>query len=186
MGSQRVGHDWATSLSLFTFMHWRRRWHLTPVFLPGESQGQRSLVGCRLWGHTESDMTEATWQQQPPPNSAHNNKLFSASVIWCRKSYNLYHFLRVHIKQYHMIFVFLYLTLLSMIVLWWDPLNSWCIYFSVDGWIASPTQKWIWALWEMVKDRETWGTAVHGVAKSQTRLSNWTTLLHLLSFATFL
>ena len=32
----------------------------TPVFLPGESQGRQSLVGCRLWGHTESDMTEAT------------------------------------------------------------------------------------------------------------------------------
>ena len=32
----------------------------TPVFLPGESQGQGSLVGCRLWGHTELDMTEAT------------------------------------------------------------------------------------------------------------------------------
>ena len=32
----------------------------TPVFLPGESQGWRSLVGCRLWGRTESDMTEVT------------------------------------------------------------------------------------------------------------------------------
>ena len=60
MGSLRVGHDWATSLSLFTFMHWRRKWQPTPVLLPGESQGQRSLVGWRLWGHTESDMTEAT------------------------------------------------------------------------------------------------------------------------------
>ena len=39
MGSQRVGYDWATSLSLFTFMHWRRKWQPTPVFLPGESQG---------------------------------------------------------------------------------------------------------------------------------------------------
>ena len=48
MGSLRVGHDWATSLSLFTFMHWRRKWQPTPVFLPGESQGQRSLVGCLL------------------------------------------------------------------------------------------------------------------------------------------
>ena len=48
MGSRRVGHDWATSLSLYTFMHWRRKWQPTPVFLPGESQGQRSLVGCRL------------------------------------------------------------------------------------------------------------------------------------------
>ena len=39
MGSLRVGHNWATSLSLFTFMHWRRKWQPTPVFLPGESQG---------------------------------------------------------------------------------------------------------------------------------------------------
>ena len=52
MGSRRVGHDWTTSLSLFTFMHWRRQWQPTPVFLPGESQGQQSLVGCCLWGHT--------------------------------------------------------------------------------------------------------------------------------------
>ena len=64
MGSLRVGHDWATSLSLFTFVHWRRKWHPTPVFLPGESQGRGSLVGCRLWGHAESDTTEATQQQQ--------------------------------------------------------------------------------------------------------------------------
>ena len=60
MGSLRVRYDWATSLSLFTFMHWRRKWQPTPVLLPGESQGQGSLVGCRLWGHTESDTTEAT------------------------------------------------------------------------------------------------------------------------------
>ena len=59
-GSWRVGHDWATSLSLFTFMRWRRKWQPTPVFLPGESQGRGSLVGCRLWGRTESDTTEAT------------------------------------------------------------------------------------------------------------------------------
>ena len=50
----------ATSLSLFTFMHWRRKWQPTPVFLPGESQGWGSLVGCHLWGHTESDTTEVT------------------------------------------------------------------------------------------------------------------------------
>ena len=62
MGSLRVGHDWATSLSLFTFMHWRRKWQPTPVFLPGESQGRGSLVGCRLWGCTESDTTEVTYQ----------------------------------------------------------------------------------------------------------------------------
>ena len=60
MGSQRVGHDWATSLSLFTFMHWRKKSQPTAVFLSGESQGWESLVGCRLWGRTESDMTEVT------------------------------------------------------------------------------------------------------------------------------
>ena len=47
----------------FTFMHWRRKWQPTPVFLPGESQERESLVGCRLWGRTESDATEATHQQ---------------------------------------------------------------------------------------------------------------------------
>jgi len=51
---------WATSLSLFTFMHWRRKWQPTPVSLLGESQGQGSLVGCRLWGRTELDTTEVT------------------------------------------------------------------------------------------------------------------------------
>ena len=50
--------DSTERLSVFTFMHWRRQ--PTPVFLPGEFQGWGSLVGCRLWGHTESDMTEVT------------------------------------------------------------------------------------------------------------------------------
>ena len=45
--------------SLFTFMHGRRKWQPTPVFLPGESQGWGSLVGCRLWGRTESTAAAA-------------------------------------------------------------------------------------------------------------------------------
>ena len=60
MGSQRVRQDCATSLSLFSFMQWRRKWQPTPVFLPGESQGGRSPGGLPLWGRTESDTTEAT------------------------------------------------------------------------------------------------------------------------------
>ena len=61
MGSIRVGHDWMTSLSLFTCIHWRRKWQPTPVFLPGEFQGRGSLVGCRLMGshrvgHNWSDL----------------------------------------------------------------------------------------------------------------------------------
>ena len=50
MWSQRVGHNWAISLSLFTFMHWRRKWQSTPVFLPGKFHGQRSLVSYSPWG----------------------------------------------------------------------------------------------------------------------------------------
>ena len=49
-----------TRLSDFTFTHYRRKCHPPPVFLPGESQGQGSLVGCRLWGRTESDTSGAT------------------------------------------------------------------------------------------------------------------------------
>ena len=45
------------------------KWQPTPVFLPGESQGGWSLVGCRLWGRTESDTTQATWQQPQQPGS---------------------------------------------------------------------------------------------------------------------
>ena len=75
MGSLGVGGNWATSLWLFTFMHWSRKWQPTPVFLPGESHGQRSLVGCRSmglhrFGHDWSDLAAAaakgggTWQIQ--------------------------------------------------------------------------------------------------------------------------
>ena len=59
-GVAKVGQDSATSLWPFTFMHWRRKWQPTPVFLPGESQGWGSLVGCRVWGRTESDTTDVT------------------------------------------------------------------------------------------------------------------------------
>ena len=59
MGSLRVGLDWATSLSLFTFMHWRRKWQPTPMFLPGESQGRGSLVAA-VYGITQS-WTRLKW-----------------------------------------------------------------------------------------------------------------------------
>ena len=64
MGLPGVGGNSVTSLSLFTFMQQRRKWQPTPVFLPGEFQGRQSLVGCCLWGRTESDTTEVTQQQQ--------------------------------------------------------------------------------------------------------------------------
>ena len=103
MGSLRVGHDWATSLSLFTFMHWRRKWQPTPVFLPGESQGLAEpgglpSIGSHRVGHDWSDlaakpqgMLSIYWRSQlhlviplkrepshpfmfsPPLVAAHNN-----------------------------------------------------------------------------------------------------------------
>ena len=85
MKSLRVGHDWATSLSfsLFTLMHWRRKWQPTPVFLPGESQGRGSLVGCRLWGcrvgYDWSDLAAAAdaWEAR---------RAFQGEGIMCTKS----------------------------------------------------------------------------------------------------
>ena len=65
-------------------MHWRRKWQPTPVFLPGECQGRGSLVGCHLWGRTESDTTEVT-QQQGQSNPAFNTqvKKFLITSIYC-------------------------------------------------------------------------------------------------------
>ena len=68
MGSRRVGHDWATSLSLFTFMHWRRKWQPTPSVLAwripgtGEPGGLLSMGSHRV-GHDWSDLaaTAAAW-----------------------------------------------------------------------------------------------------------------------------
>ena len=59
MGSLGVRLDWATSLSLFTFMHWRRKWQPTPVFLPGESQG-RGAWWAAVYGVTQS-RTQLKW-----------------------------------------------------------------------------------------------------------------------------
>ena len=105
MGSLSVGHDWATSLSLFTFMHWRRKWQPTPVFLPGESQGWGSLVGYHLWGLTELDTTEATkWQQQQQQYTARHIPfpIWNQSVVPCPvltvASWPAYRFLRKQVR----------------------------------------------------------------------------------------
>ena len=59
MGSLGVRHDWETSLSLFTFIHWRRKWQPSPVFLPGESQG-RGAWWAAVYGVTQSQ-TRLKW-----------------------------------------------------------------------------------------------------------------------------
>ena len=64
-------------------MHWRRKWQPTPVFLPGESQGRGSPVGCRLRGHTESDRTDVTQQQQQRDRKAPTSAAFTALTVLC-------------------------------------------------------------------------------------------------------
>ena len=81
---------WATWLSLFTFLHWRRKWQPTPAFLSGESQGWGSLVGCRLWGRTESDMTEATQQQQQQQQEIFQPFFFFFLTWWNSGHYGLH------------------------------------------------------------------------------------------------
>ena len=75
MGSLIVGHDWVTSLSLFTFMHWRRKWQPTPVFLPGESQGRGSLVAA-VYGVAQS-RTQLMWLSS---SSSSSSSMFSMFV----------------------------------------------------------------------------------------------------------
>ena len=72
VGPQRVGHDWPTSLQSLHFMlyHWRRQRQPTPVLLPGESPGRRSLAGHGPWGRRESDLTELTERVLTTVNSA--------------------------------------------------------------------------------------------------------------------
>ena len=75
MGSLRVRHDWATSLSLFTFMHWRRKWQPTPVFLPGESQG-RGAWWAAVYGVAQSQ----TWLKRLSSSSKVMFKILQASL----------------------------------------------------------------------------------------------------------
>ena len=81
-GRLQVVKSW-TQLSDFTYMHWRRQWQPIPVFLPGESQGRGSLVGCRLWGRTEPDTTEAMQQQQLLIISQDGTKLLASGAVLC-------------------------------------------------------------------------------------------------------
>ena len=89
MGSLRVGHDWGTSHTLFTFMHWRRKWHPTPVLLPAKSHGQRSLDGCSPWGRRVGhDWTTSFihWRRkwQPIPVFLPGESQGRGSLVGCR------------------------------------------------------------------------------------------------------
>ena len=87
MGSLRVGHDWATTLSLFPFMHWRRKWQPTPVFLPGESQGRGSLVAA-VCGITQS-RTRLKWLSRSSNSGGELYRKGKVHMYTCRiQDYN--------------------------------------------------------------------------------------------------
>ena len=79
MGSLRVRHDWATSLSLLTFMHWRRQWQPTPVFLPGEShRGEPDglpSMGLHRVRHGWSDLAAAVIHRASEPGQSSNDEV---------------------------------------------------------------------------------------------------------------
>ena len=110
MGSLRVGHDWATSLSLFTSMHWRRKWQPTPVFLPGESQGWASLVGCvygvaQSWTQLKrlsSSSSTVVKKHVLDSNDTHgsNSLSFMSYFRWCPRHGSGY---KVNLKEFHIL-----------------------------------------------------------------------------------
>ena len=103
-------------------MHWRRKWQPTPVFLPGESQGQGNLVGCRLWGHTELDMSErlVTYTY----NSLSVQRILLQNSNYLKFFFNFYFY-----------FILLYNTVL---VLPYIDMNLPWVYMSSQTWTPLP------------------------------------------------
>ena len=83
MASWRVGHDWATSLSLFTFMHWRRKWQFTPLFLPGETQG-RVAWWAAIYGVAQSETRLKRL-------SSSSSKHYYGYILWMSHDFFHYH-----------------------------------------------------------------------------------------------
>ena len=141
-----------TSLSLSTFMHWRRKWQPTPVFLPGESHGQRSLVGCRSWGRTESDTTKATWPRRRQAQIGNDSSLCFLAP-----------------KPVLLTTILYYLKTMPQMVR--NPLASLIAGLGRSPGEGHGNHSCILA-WRIPMDRGGWRATVHGVAKSRTRLSD--------------
>ena len=107
-------------------MHWRRKWQPTPVFLPGESQGQGSLVGCCLWGRTESDTTEVTQHSIYMKHTC-----ISFIGIYIDHQYIHYHqYISIHTDSY--IFISMFSRIYNYIFIYSSPIEVY-IYFSHES-----------------------------------------------------
>ena len=130
VGSLRVGHDWATSLSLFTLMHWRRKWQPTPVFLPGESQGRGSLLGLPSMG---SHRVGHDWSDLAAADHAGDWKMYSSWKVMSlvldyqarERNCKLMNLQVCKVVLYHSTYRFPLLTLLGLI---WA---SWTVVFFI-------------------------------------------------------
>ena len=127
---QSMGSLSRTQLSNFIFTRWRKKWKPTPVFLPGESQGQENLVGCRLWGRTESDTTEATQQQQQSITSYSVQTLKSESLFNSTPEYPHLIFLRFRGIQ---VVTGVFQVLVSILILFNLELGSVMVHFCKKG-----------------------------------------------------
>ena len=118
---RKVVLNWfrATSLWLFTFIYWRKKWQPTPVFLPGESQGRWSLMGCRLWGRTELDtkrLSSSSRERQERLDVLYKFCIFiMINCIYFQLRHSLWRelFYFVHRKMRHLLACSLYLEIFT-------------------------------------------------------------------------
>ena len=201
MGSLRVRHDWATSLSLFTFLHWRRKWQPTPVFLPGESQRWGSLVAA-VYGVTQSQ----TWLKWLSSSSSSRTikkaecQRIDAFELWCwrrplRVPWSARRSNQSILKEISPgcslegLILKLRLQYFGHLMQRADSLEKILMLGKIEGKRRRGRQRIRWLdditdamglslgkLQGLVMYREARHAAVHGVAKSWTQLRDWTEL----------
>ena len=176
-----------TLYKFFEGVQWdpqRRQWHPTPVLLPGKSHGRRSLVGCSPWGRYELDMTERLHFH------------FSLSCIGEGNGNPLQCSCLENPKDGGAWWATVYGVTQSRTQLKWLSSSSsssskTLMLEKIEDRRRRGQQRMRWLdsitnstdmnlskLQEIVKEREAWHDAVHGVTKSQTRLSDWTSTIN--------